>query len=49
MSTNDLQEIAFNENMFRDPLHTDHTKGGEVYFLFLMNVLSVYDLFEGDW
>ena len=32
----------------RDPLHTDHIKGDEVYFPFWMNALNVYDLFEGD-
>ena len=51
-STNNLQEIAFNQNMFqltRDPLHTDHIMGDEVYFPFWMNALNVYDLFEGDW
>ena len=49
-STNDPQEIAFNQNMFqftRDTLYTDHIKGGEVYFPFWMNALNVYDLFEG--
>ena len=49
-STNDLQEIAFNHDMLtRDPLHTDHIMGDEVYFPFWMNALNVYDLFEGDW
>ena len=49
--TNDLQEITFNQNvsqLTRDPLHTDHIKGDEVYFPFWMNALNVYDLFEGD-
>ena len=32
----------------RDPLHTDHIMGGEVYFPFWMNALNVYDLFEDD-
>ena len=32
----------------RDPLHTDHIMGDEVYFPFWMNALDVYDLFEGD-
>ena len=43
-STNDLQETAFNQNMF----HSDHIMGDEVYFPFWMNALNVYDLFEGD-
>ena len=51
-STNDLQEITFNQNVSQligDPLHTDHIMGDEVYFPFWMNVLNAYDLFEGDW
>ena len=49
-STNDLQEIAFNQNMFhsRLPLHTDHIMGDDVYFPFWMNALNGYDQFEGD-
>ena len=48
-STNDLQETAFNQNvsqLTRDPLHTDHIMGDEVYFPSWMNVLIVYDQFE---
>ena len=49
-STNDLHEIAFNQNMFHsDLLHTDHIMGDEVYFPFWMNALNAYHLFEGDW
>ena len=49
-STNDLQEIAFNQNMFHNLIRDllDHIMGDEVYFPFWLNALDVYDLFEGD-
>ena len=51
-STNDIQQNCIQSKyvlqLTRDPFHTDHIKGDEVYFPFWMNALNVYDLFEGD-
>ena len=47
-SSGNCIQSKYVSQLTRDPLHTDHIKGDEVYFPFWMNALNVYDLFEGD-
>ena len=44
-SSGNCIQSKYVSKLTRDPLHTDHIMGNEVYFLFRMNALNAYDLF----